>query len=134
MRDKVKTLTIQWQRLINESGQTCDRCRNTGVTVETAFKKLQKALAELGIQVKLETKTIDYRAFKNDPLQSNQVFIGGKPLEEWIGGTVGQSECCDVCGDSECRTISIEKNTFETVPEELIIRAGLLAAAELFAP
>jgi hypothetical protein len=133
MRDKMKTLTIQWQRLINESGQTCDRCRNTGDTVETAFKKLQKALAELSIQVKLETKTIDYTAFKKDPLQSNQIWISEKPLEEWLGGTVSQSQCCDVCGDSECRTISIGTNTFETIPENLIIRAGLLAASELIA-
>jgi len=126
------TLTIQWQRLINDSNQTCDRCKNTGDAVETAFKKLQKALAVLSIQVKLETKSIDYSAFKNDPLQSNQIWISGKPLEEWIGGSVGQSQCCDVCGDSECRTISIGTNTFETIPEELIMRAGLLAASELF--
>lgn len=126
------TLTIQWQRLINESGQTCERCENTGDAVETAFKKLQKALIELNIKVILETKSIDYSAFKNDPLQSNQIWIGGKPLEEWIGGTVGQSQCCDVCGDNECRTILISRNTFETIPEELIIRAGLLAASELF--
>lgn len=127
----MKTLTIQWQRLVNVAGQTCDRCRNTGYTLETAFNKLQKALIELDIQVKLETKTIDYSAFKNDPLQSNQIWINGKPLEEWIGGTAGQSRCCDVCGDSECRTILIGSNIFEAIPEGLIIRAGLLASAEL---
>jgi len=127
----MKTLTIQWRRLITESGQTCDRCKNTGDTVETAFKKLQKALEVLSIQVKLETKTIDYTAFKSDPLQSNQIWISGKPLEEWIGGTVGQSQCCDVCGDSECRTLLIGTNMFEVIPEELILRAGLLASVEL---
>ena len=128
----MNTITILWQRLIIETGQTCERCRNTGDIVESAFKKLQKALAELNIKVKLETKSIDNTAFNSDPLQSNQLWINGKPLEEWIGGTVGQSRCCDVCGDLDCRTISIGKNTFETIPEELIIRAGLLAAAELF--
>jgi hypothetical protein len=133
MRDKMKTLTIQWQRLVNESGQTCERCENTGDSVETAFKKLQKALSDLGIKVSLKLELIDYTAFKNDPLQSNRIVIAGKPLEEWIGGTVGQSQCCTVCGESECRTISIDKNTFETIPEKLIIRAGLLAASELLA-
>lgn len=128
----MKTLTIQWQRLVNESGQTCERCENTGDSVETAFKKLHKAFAELNIKVKLESKSINNTAFKSDPLQSNQLCVNGKPLEEWIGGTVGQSRCCNVCGDSDCRTISIGKNTFETIPEELIIRACLLAAAELF--
>ena len=131
MKDKMKALTIRWQRLIDESGQTCERCKNTGNSVEAAYQKLQKALAELGIQVNLETKTIDYSVFKNDPLQSNQVWISGKPLEEWIGGTVSQSQCCDVCGDTDCRTILIGNKTFETIPEKLIIRAGLLAASDL---
>lgn len=130
--DRMKTLTIKWQRLTNETGQTCDRCRDTGGTIETAFKKLQKALAELGIKTELESTAIDLKEFRKDPLQSNRIWISGRPLEEWIGANVGQSRCCSVCGDSECRTISINKNTFETIPEELIIRACLLAAAELF--
>jgi hypothetical protein len=60
-------------------------------------------------------------------------LISGKLLEEWIGGETGKSKCCDVCGDSECRTISFGENTFESIPERLIIKAGLLAAAELIA-
>jgi hypothetical protein len=127
----MKTVTIRWQRLINGSGQTCDRCDSTGGFVESAFKKLQKALQGLNIEVKLETKAIDYETFRSDPLLSNQILINDKPLEDWIGGTTGQSRCCDVCGDSECRTVSVGKDTFEAIPEELIIRASLLAAAEL---
>ncbi len=132
MKVKMKTLTIRWQRLINERGQTCDRCRDTGETIEIVFKKLQRALAELGIKVKLESKTIDLKTFRRDPLESNRMWISGRPLEEWIGATVGQSRCCNVCGDSDCRTISIDRNMFETIPEELIIKACLLAAAELY--
>ncbi|MFO7556674.1 MAG: DUF2703 domain-containing protein [Desulfobacterales bacterium] len=128
----MKTLTIRWQRLVNESGQTCTRCGETGVTVKTAFDKLKKTLAELDIKVELEKETLDFSIFTKDPLQSNRIWIGGRPLEEWIGATVGKSTCCDVCGDSECRTISTGQNTFEAIPEDLIIRAGLLAAAELF--
>jgi len=128
----MKTLTIRWQRLVNESGQTCTRCEETGDTVKTAFDKLKKTLAVLDIEVELEKETLDFLIFTKDPLQSNRIWIGGRPLEEWIGATVGKSQCCDVCGDSECRTISIGQNTFETIPENLIIRAGLFAAAELF--
>ena len=128
----MKTLTIRWQRLVNESGQTCTRCEETGDTVKTAFDKLKKTLAELDIEVELEKEILDFSIFTKDPLQSNRIWIGGKALEEWIGATVGKSQCCDVCGDSECRTISTGQNTFEAIPEDLIIRAGLLAAAELF--
>jgi len=128
----MKTLTISWQRLVNESGQTCVRCTETGSTVEDAYNKLKKSLVELDIKVELKKEVLGFSIFTKDPLQSNRIWIEGKSLEEWIGATVGKSQCCDVCGDSECRTISIDQNTFEIIPEELIIRAGLLAAAELF--
>jgi hypothetical protein len=128
----MKTLTIRWQRLVNESGQTCTRCQETGDTVKTAFEKLKKALAVLDIEVELEKETLDFLIFTKDPLQSNRIWIGGRPLEEWIGASVGKSQCCDVCGESECRTILTGQNTFEAIPEDLIIAAGLLAAAELF--
>ena len=128
----MKNLTIRWQRLINQAGQTCLRCTDTGQTVEAAFTKLKKSLYELGIEVELKKETLDFTIFTKDPLQSNRIWIEGKPLEEWIGATVGKSQCCDVCGDSECRTVSTDQDTFEVVPEDLIIKAGLLAAAELF--
>ena len=128
----MKNLIIRWQRLINKAGQTCSRCTDTGQTVEAAFTKLKKSLYELGIEVELKKETLDFTIFTKDPLQSNRIWIEGKPLEEWIGATVGKSQCCDVCGDSECRTVSTDQDTFEVVPEDLIIKAGLLAAAELF--
>jgi len=47
----MKTLTIRWQRLVNENGQTCPRCHDTGDAMLRAFTRLQKAFAELGIEV-----------------------------------------------------------------------------------
>ena len=128
----MKQLIIRWQRLVNESGLTCERCTDTGSTVENAYKKLKKSLVELGIEVELKKEMLDFSIFIKDPLQSNRIWIAERPLEEWIGATVGKSQCCDVCGDSECRTISINQDTFENIPENLIIKAGLLAAVELF--
>lgn len=127
----MKKLTIQWQRLLNDKNQTCPRCSETGETVKSGVLKLKSALSELGVEVELIQKAIDFQAFANNPLQSNSILINGKLLEEWIGGEAGKSKCCDVCGDSECRTISFGENTFESIPENLIIKAGLLAAAEL---
>jgi hypothetical protein len=39
-----------------------------------------------------------------------------------------------VCGDSDCRTVEIRGTVFETIPERLILKAGLRAAAELLDP
>jgi len=127
----MKQLIIRWQRLVNESGQTCNRCSDTGSTVDKAYNKLKKSLAELGIEVELKKEVLGFSIFRKDPLQSNRIWIAERPLEEWVGATVGKSKCCDVCGESECRTISINQDTFENIPEDLIIKAGLLAAAEL---
>ncbi len=42
-----------------------------------------------------------------------------------------KSECCDICGPNDCRTIEIENKTYEKIPADLIIKAGLAAASEL---
>ena len=132
--NSLKTVTIRWQRLVDDNDQTCPRCRETGETVKKAFEKLKKALFELGIEVEIMEKKIDFPLFNQDPLQSNRIWIGDRLLEDWIGGTAGKSKCCDTCGDSECRTISIGENTYAAIPEYLIIKAGLLAAAALLTP
>jgi hypothetical protein len=128
----MRILTIRWQRLVDEKGRTCPRCQSTGDTVSNTFQKIEKALAELGIAVDLKTEAIDFPMFTSDPLQSNRIWIGGRLLEEWIGGTEGQSRCCEVCGEFDCRTISVGIDTYEAISEDLIVKASLLAAAALF--
>lgn len=128
----MKKLTILWQRLIDDTGRTCPRCGETGGIIETSIEKLKKSFVEIGIDVQFIKKSVNFTQFSIDSLQSNRILINKKTLEEWIGASVGKSKCCDVCGDSDCRTLTFGHNTFETVPEALIIKASLLAAAELF--
>lgn len=71
---------------------------------------------------------LDKRTFLESPIQSNQVTIEGKTLEEWLNGTTGQSKCCGPCGDAECRTVEIEGRVYEEIPETPIITSDLLAA------
>ena len=92
---------------------------------------MKKSLSELDIAVELIKEKVNLTTFQKDPLTSNRIWINDKPLEDWIGAAVGSSQCCQVCGESECRTISIEQNTFETIPKNIIVQAALLAAASL---
>ena len=126
-----KRLPIVWQRLVSTDGRTCDRCGATYEELERAVATLRTALGPLGIEPILVTREIDDPTFRADPSLSNRIWIGNKPIEEWLNASVGSSRCCSVCGDAECRTVELEGSTFETIPEELLIRAALIAAADL---
>jgi len=128
--DNQKTLRIEWQRLISND-RTCPRCGSTEEELDKAVSTLKQSLAPLGIEVMLEKKELSLSEFKKAPLQSNRIWINNRPLEDYIGGSVGQSPCCDVCGPSECRTVEMEGQTYETIPSKMIIKAGLAAATQL---
>jgi len=125
-----KELHIIWERLLVEN-ETCPRCSTTEAELDKAVGLLQSSLEPLGISVTVEKKEITLAEFKADPTRSNRIVINGRTLEEWLGAQSGQSPCCDVCGDEECRTVEVAGNTYEAIPAELIVRAGLVAAAAI---
>ena len=126
-----KSLLIIWQRLVSSEGKTCDRCDATYKEMQRALGKLKEALRPLGIEPTLEVRAIDEESFKANPSESNRIWIGGRPMEEWLGARVGSSRCCSVCGESECRTVEVGATTFETVPEKLLLKAALVASSQL---
>ena len=99
--------------------------------MERAIAKLKQSLRPLGIEPTLEIREIDESSFKAKPSESNRIWIAGRPMEEWLGASVGSSPCCSVCGTSECRTVEIEGTTFETIPEALFLKAALVASSQL---
>lgn len=119
-----KTLTISWQRLV-EGDNTCPRCGSTGDELDKAVLQLKEKLNPLGIEVILEKNELSPDEFKKDPEKSNRILFNGQLLEDVIGAQTGQSQCCDVCGDEQCRTVETKRQSFETVPAELIVEAGL---------
>ena len=130
----MKELTITWQRLIDSTGSTCPRCAGTHQQVQQAVDRLRAALEPLGVRPVLEMREIDPATFLQQPDQSNRIWVGGRPLEDWLGARSGSSQCCDACGDAECRTLEIDGTSHEVVPEALLVRAGLIAASQLFDP
>ena len=127
----MRPLPILWQRLVSSDGKTCDRCGATYLEMQRAVEKLKRSLRPLDIEPTLEIREIDERAFKAEPSESNRIWIAGRPMEEWLGASVGSSPCCSVCGTSECRTVEVEGTTFETIPEKLFLQAALVAASQL---
>lgn len=128
----MKSLKVKWQRLI-ESGQTCPRCASTGDEVKKAVASLQNSLNPLGIEVNFIKKELSIDEFKEDPLKSNIIMINNQPLEYWLDAETGESECCDICGPNDCRTITVNGKTYEEIPSNLIIKGALVAASSLVA-
>ncbi|MBN1548913.1 MAG: DUF2703 domain-containing protein [Syntrophaceae bacterium] len=126
---KKPCLHITWQRLVDDFSATCPRCNDTEQNLDTAVDILHPVLVQKGIHILVQKKRILPMGFNQNPLDSNRIFIEGKPLETWLNAETGKSPCCDACGDNECRTLIYEGTTYEEVPRELIIR-GILRAVE----
>jgi hypothetical protein len=126
-----QVLHIRWQRLVDERGQTCDRCGTTETAAEEAAKRLRRSLKQPDIAVVLEKVAVSASDFAKDPLQSNRIWIAEKPVEEWLQAMIGKNPCSGPCGDSECRTITVDGRTYNAITTELIVKAGLLAGAQL---
>jgi len=99
--------------------------------LDKAVLQLKGALAPLGIEVFIEKSELTLEEFRNNPVSSNRILFNGRLLEDLVKAKTGQSLCCDVCGDEECRTIEAGGESLEIVPAELIIKAGMAAALEL---
>jgi len=123
----MKTIKIVWQRLVDDRGQTCPRCSATEQELHKALRFLTKSLLPLGIVFNLETRALDAQEFGRDPMESNRLWIDNKPLEKWLKAETGASPCSGPCGETECRALNVEGETFETIPAELIIKAALLS-------
>lgn len=128
------TLTIRWQRLLDEKGETCPRCGGTQAEVEKAVGRLRRVLRPRGIAVRSEQRGLTWKDFKRDPVASNRIWVAGKPLERWLGARTGASPCCGACGDNDCRTVTVGGRSYDTIPSRLIVSAGLKAAAGLTRP
>lgn len=123
-------LSIRWQRLVDADGATCPRCQATFDALQRAVARLETALRPQGIQPRLEIGELDAARFAAAPAESNRIWIAGQPLEHWLAARVGSSPCCAQCGPAACRTLEVGDERFDSVPEELLVSAGLRAAAD----
>jgi hypothetical protein len=128
-------LAIRWQRLVDQHGDTCDRCGGTQAELNNAISSLRQSLSPLGIRVSLEEKALSPQECADDIMESNRIWIAERPLEDWLGAEVGATvcgSCCAKIGETvECRTTTVEGRTYEVIPSQLIVRAGLQAASQM---
>lgn len=124
MNKSKKVLTITWQRLISE-GNTCPRCGSTEDELDKAVLELKEKLKPSGVKVILKKSELTLEEFKKNPLESNRILLNGKTLESLVSAKTGQSMCCNVCGDNQCRTIELNGESHEVITTDIIVKAGL---------
>ena len=124
-----KSLVISWRHTVCQSTNPCNRCLMTPEEVKTAYEKLQSALAKLDIEVILDEQT--------KVQEEDHILINGKALENLLGGKLVKRQCASCpSADGEIKeynTLELDGTLYEIIPSALIIKAGLLAASELFA-
>jgi hypothetical protein len=64
----------------------------------------------------LELVTFDEASFEANAAEPNCIWIAGKPMEQWLDGTLGSSD---------------RDAIFDVIPERLILKAALIASSEL---
>ena len=119
----MQTLSIVWQRLVDDQSNTCPRSQNTGLKSWRAVERIRAVLEPLGMQAVLECRELNQQAFLDRPLESNRIWIGGQPIESWLECRTGVSRCCDEYGEQDCSTLEVEGKSYEAIPEELLVRA-----------
>ena len=124
----MKTHTIEWKHL-DRSGRTCDRCHDTGKNLRAVVWKLNTSLRSRRVRFRLKETRL-----KPDRLaESNSILIDGQPLETFLPDTGVTTTECGSCAEllgqaTDCRALTKNGQTHETIPEEIIQEALSKAA------
>ena len=94
--------------------------------MESAVKKLRDLLKDRNVKVSLK----EIKLTEKEIAESNSILFNNIPLEDILPKTETKESDCGSCSDligknTSCRAVSCGSKTYETVPEELIIQAGL---------
>ncbi|NUQ45757.1 MAG: DUF2703 domain-containing protein [Phycisphaerae bacterium] len=125
-----RAVVIRWQRIADTQGQTCGRCGSTEQAIDAAAARLRQSLSPLEVTVSVQKVAMPTSDLDKCVEESNRIWLNDRPLEQWLSANVGTSACTGFCGDRTCRTLEVDGQSYDTIPADLIVRAGLLAAAD----
>jgi hypothetical protein len=122
----MSSLIIEWRHL-DEKGETCNRCYDTGENLYNEIERLKKQLA-------LENISVEYIETKLDATQieqSNLILFNGIPIEALLDIKVSEN-CCASCSsligkDAYCRTVIYNGSEYEEIPTKAIRQAAYKA-------
>lgn len=74
-----RTITVRWQRMVMETGDTCDRCSSTQAEVRLAAGTLRRCLGPLNIDVAMEETPMTAEVCARDMSQTAPIRAGRSP-------------------------------------------------------
>jgi len=119
-----KVVVISYQKAVTESCKGCEKCGVDGKEIQKAADVLKDKLAAKKVKVKIVEK-------KNPAAKMSNLWVCDIPLETWLGAQTNTSSCGGCTNPTEkmtCNVMTVDGQNYETVPAELIVRAGLMAA------
>ena len=120
MLNVMKNLLIEWKHFDKE-GNTCKRCSDTGVSIQTAVDELKEELKKKEIEILFEETKLSENGIK----ESNSILFNGIPIEELLDDTKAVetqcNSCCELIGSSvNCRALDCHGQITEEISVELI--------------
>jgi hypothetical protein len=109
-------LTLRWQKPAVEREHAC------GVTEP----ELQQALHKLTQSLKKSNTEVQLGYLRGGTLPdapATGLWINGKPLETWLNAEV-------VAEESGCTTLKLAEKSYDRIPAEVIVKAGMIAAGQ----
>lgn len=140
--DSARTLTIAWHKVSEDDGSICELSTATHKSVEQAFKELSQTLAPNGMKVAVET--LSPEKVEGSECLCNRVLIQGRFVDEWLGADLVKTACSGCPNQAGCAksagsgggcggqyAMIHQGKTYSIVPANLIVMAGIIAAADL---
>ena len=119
-RKHMKTHTVEWKHL-EKNGRTCDRCHDTGANLRAVVRKLNTSLRSRRVRFRLKETLLKPTRLA----ESNSIIIDGQPLETLLPAarvtTTECGSCAELLGQpTDCRALTKDGKTHETIPAELL--------------
>jgi len=124
-----KVVVLSWQRPQAAACKGCEKCGPTQAEMQKAAAQLNEKLAGRGVRVRVE-EAVGARPGKKAIVSGTNVWVCDVPLETWLGAGIGVKPCdCSSGGQSmSCKVVNLNGQSYQVIPADLVVRAGLLAA------
>jgi len=124
----MSTITIEWF-FHERNGSTCARCTESLRAIRKALQRVSRVLQDRGIGIDLKEHPLD----ENMIDRSNSVTINGRDVIELLNERGDIYTFCRSCTDligkpTECRAFIYENKAYESIPEDMLVRAILKEA------